>query len=75
MTRLSFVSHHDKTWLVGIAGKDIRKSQTSGGKVGDVPYMAIGNDQLSAAPTMPSMVPCRECGELLPVKHAEGKPV
>lgn len=53
-----------KQHVVGINGKDIRDSKTSGGKAGDIPFMAIGNDELEKAKALPEEVECKNCGTL-----------
>ncbi len=52
------------TYLVGINGKDIRKSETSGGKN----HLAIGNDQLEKAEKLPDEIPCKKCGTICKVE-------
>ncbi len=71
MSTLHFISHCDSTLLVGIDGKDIRESETSGGKLDDTPYMAIGNDEIEKAPDLPEQVKCPKCGKLVDVKISE----
>lgn len=66
--KLHIISHCGKDWMIGINGKDITSSQTSGGRMGDVPYLAIGNDEIEKAPDIPQKSPCRKCGEMVDVK-------
>lgn len=60
--------------LVGIDGKDIRKTKTSGGKTiiegQKVPFMAIGNEELDKAPKLPDEVSCPTCGTVCKVKKS-----
>ncbi len=53
-----------KQYIVGINGKDIRTSETSGGKIGDIPFMAIGNDEIEKAKPLPVLVDCKNCGNI-----------
>lgn len=63
MPKLHMISHCGKDWLVGIDGKDITGSATSGGYVKGTPYMAIGNDEIAKAPPIQDMMPCKVCGK------------
>lgn len=54
-----------KIYLIGINGKDITQSQTSGGKT----YFAIGNDEIEKAPKIKKKMPCKNCGEICEVKE------
>lgn len=56
-----------KDYLVGIDGKDITKSKTSGGKM----HLAIGNDEIKEAPIIQIKVPCGNCGELCEIEESK----
>lgn len=56
-----------KDYLVGIDGKNITKSKTSGGKN----HLAIGNDQIDKAPKMEKFVNCPSCGNKCKVENAK----
>ena len=66
MTGMQFTDCENcrKMYLVGVDGKDIRDSKTSGGKIGNVPYMAIGNEEIEKAKKIPDKVPCKNCGNM-----------
>jgi len=64
---IQVISHCGKDRLVGINGKDIRKSKTSGGSVDGVPFMAIGNEEIDDKPQLPTEIPCDKCGTLTKV--------
>lgn len=72
-TKLQFISHCGKSWIVGINGKNISDCKTSGGSFGEVPYMAIANDQIEAAPEIPKELHCRVCGVLVEVQDAKAE--
>lgn len=68
---LQILSHCGKKFLVGINGKDIRNAKTSGSERGDpIPHMAIGNDEIDDAPTLPDEIRCDICGEMVKVEVA-----
>jgi len=59
-----------KDYLVGIDGKDIRQSETSGGEYDRIPFMAIGNEEMEEAPILANdKIPCKNCGILCELKN------
>ena len=60
-------------YLVGINGKDIRDAKTSGGKFQEIPFMAIGNEEIEKAAKLPKEVPCKKCGNLCKVEDSNDK--
>lgn len=63
-----------KQYVVGINGKDIRNSETSGGKAGDIPFMAIGNDELEKAKYLSELIDCKNCGNICEVINMRSEP-
>ena len=57
--------------LVGINGKDIRKSRKSGGKVDDIPYIGISNEEIEKAPALPKEISCPVCSAICKVKEVK----
>jgi hypothetical protein len=58
-------------YLVGVDGKDIRGSTTSGGNM----HLAIGNDEIEKAPKVPKSCPCKKCGMICKVQKIKPKRV
>jgi hypothetical protein len=52
-------------FLVGIDGRDIRKTPHSGNKEDDsVPFIAFGQEDLDSSPLLPKgQLPCKACGK------------
>lgn len=65
----------DALYMVGFMGKSI-KGKGSGGNLGGVPYLALGNEELENVPNIfkeGDGHPCPHCGLLC--KVSVGKPV
>ncbi len=58
-----------KDYLVGIDGRDITKSKTSGGEM----HLAIGNDEIDKAPKLPLYTDCKNCGETCKIDEVKSK--
>lgn len=61
-----------KDYWVGMNDKDLRGAQKSSGKLDSIPWIAVGNDEIEAAPKAAKSVKCHICGTLCQVKKASG---
>ena len=70
MTILHFIhcNRCKKDYLVGVDNKELIRAKTSGGKLGNTPFMAIGNDELDRMPKIGRETNCRICGTCCQVK-------
>jgi len=59
-----------KDYWVGMNGKDLRGAKKTGGKSDGIPWIALGNDQIEAAPKAARYVACHICGTRCQVKKA-----
>ncbi|RPJ51803.1 MAG: hypothetical protein EHJ95_04865 [Methanobacteriota archaeon] len=75
MLQLTNCKKCGKMYMVGFRGFDTRGTKFSGGKIGDTPYIAFGDEEVEDAPsiTVGEVVPCPGCGEMCEVEEA--KPV
>lgn len=61
----------EKTFLVGINGKDIRNAGSSGRDEEFGPYRAFGQGEIEAAPKLADELPCPECGKMCTVDWSD----
>jgi hypothetical protein len=62
----------EKTWLVGLNGKDIRKEPRISGEVFGTGYIALDNPTLEIAKPVPEEARCPECDKVLKVESSTG---
>jgi hypothetical protein len=78
MSFLQFVTctKCNSSYMVGFMNKDVRETKLSGGTVEEIPYVAIGCDEIKDSPRINAgeIIPCPHCGKECVVEDStEGK--